>query len=44
MAKRAAKAVAAPVVKKKRAGAKGPWLKKVHKAKNGSRYVKNKRG
>ena len=30
--------------KRKRAAAKGPWLKKVHKAKNGATYVKNKRG
>lgn len=43
MGRRAAKATPAPA-KKKRAGARGPWLKKVHRAKNGSRYVKNKRG
>jgi len=29
---------------KKRGGARGPWLKKVHKAKNGARYVKNRKG
>ena len=29
---------------KRRATAKGPWLKKVYKAKNGARYVKNKKG
>ena len=28
----------------KRGGARGPWGKKVFKAKNGSTYVKNKRG
>ena len=30
--------------KKKRGGARGPWMKKVYKAKNGSTYVKNRRG
>ena len=40
--KKAAKKAAAP--KKKRATAKGPWLKKVYKAKNGATYCKNKRG
>ena len=29
---------------KRKATAKGPWLKKVYKAKNGATYVKNKRG
>jgi len=29
---------------KKRGGAKGPWLKRIWKAKNGSTYVKNRRG
>ena len=47
--KKSVKKVVKKVVKKKkgkrkRAAAKGPWLKKVHKAKNGATYVKNKRG
>ena len=30
--------------KKKRGGARGPWMKKVYKAKNGATYRKNRRG
>ena len=30
--------------RRRRGGARGPWGKKVFKAKNGSTYVKNKRG
>jgi hypothetical protein len=30
--------------KKGRGSAKGPWLKRIWKAKNGSTYVKNRRG
>ncbi len=30
--------------KKGRGSAKGPWLKRIWKAKNGATYVKNKRG
>jgi len=30
--------------KKGRGSAKGPWMKKVYKAKNGATYVKNRRG
>jgi len=37
------KKVVAKKVKRK-STAKGPWLKKVWKAKNGATYVKNKRG
>ena len=29
---------------KRKATAKGPWRKKVYKAKNGATYVKNKKG
>jgi hypothetical protein len=52
-AKKAAPKAAKKVVAKKAAPAKkaggrgkamGPWLKKVHKAKNGATYVKNARG
>ena len=45
-AKKAKKVVAkkAAPAKKGRGKAMGPWLKKVHKAKNGATYVKNKRG
>ena len=46
-AKKAKKVVAkkaAPAKKGGRGKAMGPWLKKVHKAKNGATYVKNKRG
>jgi hypothetical protein len=46
-AKKAAPKAAKKVVAKKAGGrgkAMGPWLKKVHKAKNGATYVKNKRG
>ena len=41
---KAVKKAPAKKVTKRRATAKGPWLKKVHKAKNGATYVKNKRG
>ena len=42
--KKSVKKVVKKKGKRKRAAAKGPWLKKVHKAKNGATYVKNKRG
>ena len=47
-AKKTRKVAAKKAAPKKKAGgrgkAMGPWLKKVHKAKNGATYVKNKRG
>jgi len=38
------KVVKVKKVKRTRKAAAGPWLKKVYKAKNGAKYVKNKRG